>query len=140
MTTFRPSPDGGLSYQRAGGAPGAMGCPPFLNASSSQPGEIHSARLAYRGSFTFVWSFTGNCIVIPMGCVAYPFCRSCCLTTSMTQYCHSVELPQSGGAPSPSICAKLASTLPPPEDSFATSQRTLGWSCNTSTTFLMYAS
>src|SRR5688572_27805912 len=89
MTTFRPSPDGGLSYQRAGGAPGAMGCPPFLNASSSQPGEIHSARLAYRGSFTFVWSFTGNCIVIPMGCVAYPFCRSCCLTTSMTQYCHS---------------------------------------------------
>src|SRR2546428_627725 len=56
---------------------------------------------------------------MPMGCETYPCCRSYRLTKSMTQYCHSVELPQSSVPESPSILAKVWSTAPPPDDSLA---------------------
>ena len=33
----------------------------------TEPGDIHSALLLESGSLTFVWSLTGNCIVMPIG-------------------------------------------------------------------------
>ena len=50
ITTFLPSPGGGSANQPFSGSSGLPGNQP----GSSNPGEIHSARLAYSGSFTFV--------------------------------------------------------------------------------------
>src|SRR5918994_5083248 len=125
MITLAPSAGGGSAYQRDGGEPGAIGCRPAVKISSSYPGEIHSARLRKRGSLTRGWSRTGNCIVIPIGCASWPRSASCVFTTSMTQYCHSVESPQTGGSFIPKIDPNSFVTDPAPGDSFPTPQSTL---------------
>ena len=61
-------------------------------------------------------------------------------TVSITQYCHSVESPHSGTPSSPRNPANSSSTAPPPDDSFATSHSTFGWSWTVSITLRMYAS
>src|SRR5215217_7811607 len=91
------------------------------DSTSSKPGEIHSAGLSNSTSLTLLWSRTGYCIVIPTGCLVYPICASYRLTKSMTQYCHWVESPHSGGSDSPIASRNPGSTDPPPEDSLATS-------------------
>jgi hypothetical protein len=58
----------------------------------------------------------------------------------MTQYCHSVESPQTGGSFIPKNNANSFVTDPSPDDSFATSQSTFGRSWRVSTTCRMYAS
>ena len=50
ITTFLPSAAGGSAYQADAGISGFPGNQP----GSSNPGEIHSARLFQSGSFTFV--------------------------------------------------------------------------------------